>query len=196
MRGNYVSGSFATKSEAREWGAAKEAGIIATKHDQLPKSPWVALGYEAGQPARTKQQQVAVALLLSIETAMRPGEILGLAPEDIDLEKRFVVLPETKNGDRREVPLSRRVVELLESVMDGEAVFTVRSASADVLFRRARKAAGIDDVHFHDARSEALTRLSKKLDVLPLARMVGHRDPKSLMFYYNETASALAKRLD
>ena len=47
----------------------------------------------------------------------------------------------------------------------------------------------------HDARSEAITRLSKKLDVLALARIIGHRDIKSLMFYYAESADAMADRL-
>ncbi len=37
--------------------------------------------------------------------------------------------------------------------------------------------------------------LARKLDVLPLARMVGHTDLKMLMTYYNESAEDLAKRL-
>lgn len=32
-------------------------------------------------------------------------------------------------------------------------------------------------------------------ELLELARMVGHRDPRSLMIYYNETAEQLAKKL-
>ncbi|EMN1578428.1 site-specific integrase, partial [Pseudomonas aeruginosa] len=43
---------------------------------------------------------------------------------------------------------------------------------------------------------EATTRLARKLDVLDLARMTGHRDPRSLMVYYNATASEVASRLD
>ena len=38
--------------------------------------------------------------------------------------------------------------------------------------------------------------LWRKLDMLDLARMVGHTDPRSLMIYYNATASEMAKRLD
>lgn len=34
------------------------------------------------------------------------------------------------------------------------------------------------------------------LDVLDLARMVGHKDPRSLMIYYNATATEIANRLD
>jgi len=48
---------------------------------------------------------------------------------------------------------------------------------------------------FHDTRHEALTRIARKLDVLDLARMVGHRDARSLMIYYNATAEEIAQRL-
>lgn len=156
----------------------------------------LALGFEEGRPITQLTHEVAVALLLSVETAMRQGEILGLTPDAVNLDGRFVTLPETKNGDRRDVPLSTRAVALLRKLLTEVGGFTVKSGSADVFFRRARDAAGCAGVHFHDARSEALTRLSKKLDVLQLAKMVGHRDPRSLMFYYNESASDTAKLLD
>jgi integrase len=51
------------------------------------------------------------------------------------------------------------------------------------------------DLNFHDARHEAITRLAQKLNVLELARMVGHRDLNMLQIYYNETAQQLAKKL-
>jgi integrase len=54
----------------------------------------------------------------------------------------------------------------------------------------------IENLRFHDSRHEGLTRLARKLDVLDLARMVGHRDPRSLMIYYNPTATEIAERLD
>lgn len=49
---------------------------------------------------------------------------------------------------------------------------------------------------FHDARATAITRLSKRLDILELARMVGHRDPRSLMVYYRKSATDIAAKLD
>ena len=69
------------------------------------------------------------------------------------------------------------------------------SAVASTLFRRARFAAGIHDLTFHDARHEAVSRLAQRLDVLDLARMIGHRDVRSLMVYYNPSAEELADKL-
>ena len=65
-----------------------------------------------------------------------------------------------------------------------------------VLFRRARDAAKIKNLHFHDSRANAITALAKKLDIHDLARMIGHRDLKSLLVYYRKTASDIAKQLD
>lgn len=156
-----------------------------------------ALGYQGGRPA-SRRQEAAVALLLSLETAMRAGEIIGLTWDNIYTDRRIAHLPQTKNGDARDVPLSRRAVELLENMrgLDEIRVFTLSSQLLDAYYRSGRTLAGITGPTFHDARATALTRLSKKLDILELARMVGHRDPRSLMIYYRESASEIAKKLD
>ena len=73
--------------------------------------------------------------------------------------------------------------------------FTLTDASRDTLFRKARTKAGLTGFTFHDARALALTRLAKKVDVLTLARIAGHRNLKSLMVYYRESAEDIAKRL-
>lgn len=51
-------------------------------------------------------------------------------------------------------------------------------------------------LRFHDLRHEAITRLAQRLDVLDLARMIGHRDLRSLQVYYNPTPAEIAGRLD
>lgn len=161
-----------------------------------------ALGYADGLAVETLSQQIAVAFLLALETAMRAGEITGLTWGDVNLDGWFVTIPRSKNGDSRQVPLSGRAVELLRMLegIDPTKCFTVTAASLDALFRKARKRAAVflpevATLHFHDTRHEAITQLSKKLTVIQLARMVGHRDLKSLMIYYNETASELAALL-
>lgn len=94
------------------------------------------------------------------------------------------------------MPLSVRAREIIALMpKGGETVFEVDPATKDVLWRRARDAAAIPDLHFHDSRAEAIWRLSKKLDVMELARMIGHRDIRSLMFYYNADPDELADRL-
>ncbi|CAM3676141.1 integrase [Bordetella pertussis] len=158
----------------------------------------LALGWEEGQKVVTARQQTAVCFLLSLETAMRSGELLSLEHSQVDLKKRVAQLDQTKNGDRRAVPLSSRAVALFKSLagLNDVKVFTITPALRDVYFRQGKAIAEVDGATFHDARATALTRLSKKLSILELARMVGHRDPRSLMIYYRESAADIAKKLD
>ncbi|WP_342653543.1 site-specific integrase [Pseudomonas sp. F3-2] len=157
------------------------------------------LGYVDGQPPQTMLQELAYAFLIALETAMRQGEILGMTAQWVNLPERFVRLPMTKNGSSRNVPLSMRAVELLTPLYTGKGasdrLFRLESASADTMFRRVRDELGINGLTFHDTRHEAITRLARKVDVLDLARITGHKDLKSLMVYYNATASELAQRL-
>ncbi|HEY4292106.1 site-specific integrase [Luteibacter sp.] len=154
----------------------------------------MALGYDGGIPENASQR-VALSFLFALETAMRSGEIVGLTWSNVSAKS--VRLPKTKNGDDREVPLSRRAREILGLLpRDGETVFGLNHALRDALFRKARDRAEVENLHFHDSRAEAIWRLSKKLDVMELARMIGHRDLRSLMIYYQTTADELADQLD
>ncbi|MBT8169819.1 tyrosine-type recombinase/integrase [Falsiruegeria litorea] len=136
------------------------------------------------------------AFRFALETAMRAGEIAGLEWERVDLDRRVVRLIHTKNGRPRDVPLSTKAVELLEALPNADPVFGLSSRQLDVLFRKSRDKANVVGLTFHDSRHAAITALSKKLDVLDLARMVGHSDIRQLMTYYNESAENIAKRLD
>ena len=153
------------------------------------------LGYVTGSP-ETLSQRVALAFLFAIETAMRGGEIIGLQWADVG--ELSVHLPKTKNGDARNVPLSRRAREILAllEVTDDDPVFGITDAQKDALFRAGRRRARLENIHFHDARAEAIFRLSKKLDVLELSVAVGHRNLSSLKLYYATTADELAAKLD
>ena len=128
---------------------------------------------------------------------MRAGEIVGLTDKTVDRTTRVATLPRTKNGSVRKVPLSTAALKLLDELPETDGpLFNLNSQQIDALFRKVRDKAQIWDLHFHDSRHEAITRLAKKVDVLSLARMVGHKDIKMLMVYYNETAEELAQRLD
>jgi integrase len=155
-----------------------------------------ALGFD-GKTVATTRDIIAVAFLFAIETAMRQGEIWKLTWEDVYINQCFVRLHDTKNGSKRDVPLSPEAVRLL-NLLDshsGVKVFASNQQSSATIFRRCLELAGIKGLTFHDTRHEALTRLARKLEVLDLARMVGHRDPRSLMIYYNATAEEIAARL-
>lgn len=147
-----------------------------------------ALGY----PGDSKSAEVALMFLIALRTGMRAGEILSLTPARVDTKARVAHLTMTKNGDPRDVPMTRAATRLFV----GWSGWTVTVGSRDALFRKACRRAGVKGLHFHDSRAEALTRLSRKVDVLTLARISGHRDVNLLSrVYYRESAAQIAQRL-
>jgi integrase len=156
-------------------------------------------GYRADTAPKSVSARVGAAFLFAIETAMRLGEICGLRWRDVDFDSRVATLHDTKNGSKREVPLTIAAAGILGQLRElrgkEEFIFGLDPENTSALFRKWRLAAGIKDMTFHDTRHEAITRLSKKMDVLALARMVGHRDIRNLMIYYNESAADIAKGL-
>jgi integrase len=169
----------------------------APKRARLPfEAELEALAISAGDDLTNKTARVFHAFLFAIETGLRAGEIVNLTEENVFLSERYVHLPRTKNGTARDVPLSLEAVRLIEALPKSSRVFNLTSSNLDVLWRKLRDKAAVVDLTFHDSRHCAVTRLSKKLDVLALAKMIGHRDIKMLMVYYDESASELAKRLD
>lgn len=155
----------------------------------------LALGFNESL-AKTKKQCVAILFLFAIETGMRQSEMCALTKKSINNNVAYI--PESKNDEARHVPLSKRALELLTYLPEPEengTLFNLKSSSAESTFRKARIACGVLDATFHDSRHLAITRLARKLNVLELARMVGHKDLNELRTYYNETAEEIAKKL-
>lgn len=151
---------------------------------------------------------------LAVETAMRRSEIAGMQWEHVDLKRRFVHLPETKNGSARDVPLSPRALALLESrKRNFGPVFELRADAITRAFDRARQRARkqyesdcaalgeeadprfLTDLRFHDLRHEATSRLAAIFPMHELTKITGHKDPRMLMRYYHPRAEDLALKL-
>lgn len=157
------------------------------------------LGWDGTSPPRTKKQWVAWTWCMALDSIMRQGEILRLTWDYVYHQRRVAHLPKTKNGDARDVPLSSRALALFDLLPPGkptQRVVPLNPGTFGNIFRKATKAAGIKDMHFHDSRREALTNASKKLpNVIELARASGHRSLRSLMVYYEPDPSELANKL-
>ncbi len=137
----------------------------------------------------------------ALETAMRRGEIAGMTWEMVDLKKRTVTLPETKNGQKRIVPLSSIAVTILKERLntrriDGK-VWDIGLDAISQNFAKACQKAGISGLHFHDLRHEATSRLFEKgFDTMEVRTITGHKTLQMLARYTHLRAEDLVERMD
>jgi integrase len=202
---NLLSGVF-TKA-IREWKIIKENPCKLIDKPRNPPSReklisdaeieafLAAIPYNPKKPANTLSERVAVAFLFAIETAMRCGELCSLTAESIDGNVARLMI--TKNGDRRDVPLSKEAIRLLGLLPKADGhLFGLKSSQVDTTFRAIKSGIKGADYTFHDTRHLAITRLSRKVDAMSLARLAGHKNLSMTLKYFNPDVKDLAKLLD
>ncbi|HDR8990011.1 TPA: site-specific integrase [Burkholderia vietnamiensis] len=150
------------------------------------------------EPGGSRNDWVRPVVVIAIETAMRRSEILSLRWADVFLEDRYVRLHDSKNGEARDVPLSSRAVATLSALprhIDGR-VFPITPDALKKVFVRACERARLENLHFHDLRHEATSRIAERLDnILELSAVTGHRTVQMLKRYYHPRATDLARKL-
>ena len=149
--------------------------------------------------ANTESPHLSDIVRFALETAMRRGEIAGMTWEMVDLKKRTVTLPETKNGEKRIVPLSAEAIRILSGIprrLDG-SVWGITEDPITRAFVRACQRAKVEGLTFHDLRHEATSRLFEKgFNPMEVAAITGHKTLQMLKRYTHLKAEDLAKRMD
>lgn len=140
---------------------------------------------ELDRLTKRASERMSRVIVWAVETGMRAGEIAACQ----DVKGRVAYVYDSKNGEAREVPLSERALE----VWNGGFGLTAGSISA--IFAELTRDCHIKGLTFHDLRATAATRLSKRLNPLQLAKMLGHKDLKQVMVYYRESTDDIAKLL-
>ena len=138
----------------------------------------------------------------ALATSMRRGEVLTLLWANVNLDMQVAVLPMTKNGDIRRVPLSKDAVAILKEQrlaivqsITGR-VFDVSQVSLDKAWRKACRKAGVLGLRFHDLRHEAISRLFEiGLNPMEVSSISGHKTLQMLKRYTHLKAEDLAKKL-
>ncbi len=172
------------------------------------------------------EYQAAIELIfdMALETAMRMREMYSLSLDQIDIGKRTIFLDKTKNGNKRQVPLSRKIIELIVKYedhvkngtrgMDGFSfdcgrffpwwngdlgVLSLRRTTQLVSrqFARIFDSSGCPTLRFHDLRHEATSRLfeNTKMTDFQIMKITGHSSTRMLARYGNLRASDLAEML-
>jgi integrase len=155
------------------------------------------MGDEEAKLLAASQQSGAanmtLAIKLAILTGMRGGELVHLEWSQIDMQQHTISLTLTKNGDSRVVPLFKAAVELLRAIprpIGGGRLFEFHDTNGlSAAFRRTCERASIEDLHFHDLRHEAASRLAPHVPATTLCKLMGWRSFQMSMRYYNQLSS-------
>lgn len=147
--------------------------------------------------AKEKHVEMPLIILLLIETSMRRSELLTVTRDQI--RGRVIPLSTTKNGSKRDVPLSLRALELLSLIPEREdgKVFSLRPNTVTNYIAIIRKKAKVEDIRLHDMRHEGVSRLFEKgLDIMEVSAVSGQKTLSVLKRYTHLKAENLAKKLD
>lgn len=159
-------------------------------------------GEDARIMAKITDPDFKLLYVLLRETAMRLREAYTLTDEQIDIEKRTIFLEKTKNGSKRQVPMSSVVVDALRGRKlpvwwDGEQTLESVTALLSRRFTNLFKAAGCEDLRCHDLRHSATCQLFLRtsLSDLQISLITGHTNPRMLRRYASLRGSELAGHL-
>ncbi|MEP7311825.1 MAG: site-specific integrase [Pseudomonadota bacterium] len=149
---------------------------------------------------------------LALLTGMRSGEITSLRLSQVDLESRVIRLTQTKNGSARTVPLGKQATAVLKTALK----HPLRPSDTDLVFfgepgrsgkrgpywfakqwRLTKQKLGLHDLHFHDLRHEAVSRLVEAgLSDQEVSAISGHKSMQMLKRYTHLRAEDLVAKLD
>ena len=135
---------------------------------------------------------------LALETGMRKGEILRIHGHDLNLPNTTLVIPFTKNGTSRIIPLSKVATEILQRRREKleDALFPYDEPWCRYHWRKLLAGTGLTDLHFHDLRHEAISRFFEMgLSVPEVALISGHKDYRMLSRYTHLRAEDVVRKL-
>jgi site-specific recombinase XerD len=156
--------------------------------------------------ATITEPRLLAALEISIYTGMRQSEQYTLRWSQVDLDKRLVFLPKTKNGKPRYVPMNDTVVAAFQSLKEqGRAqsapVFPGRNGEAAQgargWFKDAVSRAGLVDYSWHCNRHTFASRLVMAgVDLRTVGELLGHRTAQMRMRYAHLAPSPTASAVN
>jgi integrase len=150
-------------------------------------------------------------VVIALNTGMRKGEILGLKWQDIDFKQGIIYLYNTKNGEKREIPINEMAKTALIRTLkhpDSPYVFCDKNGNLIRDFRKsfftALKKSGIINFRFHDLRHTFASQLVMAgVDLNTVRELLGHKSLEMTLRYAHlspdhkrRAVDVLSKRMD
>jgi len=192
-----------------DWGLVDEDTLRTVRKVKQLKEPAGRLRYLSPEEVQRllkecNNPQLRAIVTVAVNTGMRRGEILNLTWDNVDLRNGYLLVTQSKNGDRREVPINAAVREVLAGIvrrLDSPHVFCdekgVMFKGGRNAFERACKRAGIYDFHFHDLRHTAASFMAMGgVDLMSIKQILGHKTIQMTLRYSHLSPGHLRKAVD
>ena len=140
-------------------------------------------------------------ILAALQTGARRGELVALRWSDIDMKTRAITFANTKNGERRVVPLTdtfRETLQALPRPLDPQArVLAYLTASAvSTAFHRLIEDLNLSNLRFHDLRHDVASTLTMAgVSQRAVMEILGHKDPRMTLRYQHLTPGHLQQAM-
>ena len=151
----------------------------------------------------SKNKMLYPIVVLCLSTGARKMEIVGLNWKHVDLVRRIIILEDTKNGERRALPISSFALEVLteyakDSDKTGLVFPSAHNASKPIEIRKPwltiLQKANIEDFHFHDLRHSAASYLAMNgASLAEIAEVLGHKTLSMVKRYAHLSEAHTAK---
>ena len=175
-----------------EWGKALHNPV--SKFKRL-KEPAYRLSYllldEIDRLIHAAAHHIKPIIITALHIGMRRGEILKLKWENIDFNNCLIEVVETKNNEKRYIPIDSTLMATLENIarrIDSNYVFCNKESKpyTDIKnsFRFALKRANIENFRFHDLRHTFASHLIMSgADLMTAKELLGHKSIKMTLRY-------------
>lgn len=186
--------------------AAAERGELILDERVMPARP--IKRKRGGQPKaglpRSENPAAIAAVRLLLLTGCRMGEILNLRWEHVDIERRLLLLPDSKTGAKA-VYLSEAAVQVLRAIKKKSGnpyVLPGRQAGRPLLtirkpWQNLCTAAKLNDLRIHDLRhSFASVGAAGGLSLPMIGALLGHSQPTTTARYAHLAASPVREAAD
>lgn len=183
--------------DARRDLSARKVSTRSVERDREPTPTELEHLYAYWRDNKRQTIPMATICTFALATAMRQEEICSIEIEDVNVEKRTVIIrdrkdPRKKEGNHQTVPLLPAAWAIVEPILASREVgriFPYQAASVSTAFTRACSKLGIDDLHFHDLRHKATSDLFRSgLSIPQVALLTGHKTWTQLKRYTHTKA--------
>lgn len=137
--------------------------------------------------ASVKKGKDKLLIQLLLDTGLRAKELLSIRKSDISIEKRYIIVRNTKNGEERIVFFTEETAKLLKKYIkkigDNERIFNMTYEALYRKLKRLGKKIGID-LRPHILRHTFATIAIKKGMPVPVVqKLLGHKDIRTTQIY-------------